>query len=86
MQAINEITESERFATLRHIGTPGCRLPMQLTDRFLMRYESKVKNLGKEVTSLKMEIDDRELAIRFYLDGKLDKQHLKDLINYEQQY
>jgi len=83
MQTVNEITDSERYATIRHIEISGCRLPMQLTDKFLMRYETKVKNLRKEVVSLKMELDDRELAIKFYLDGKLDKQHLKELINYE---
>ena len=83
MKLCNEITESERFATIRHIENDGCRLPMQLTDKFLMRYETKVKNLRKEVVSLKMELDDRELAIKFYLDGKLDKQYLKELINYE---
>ena len=83
MQVINEITDSERFATIRHIKNPDCRLPMQLTDKFLMRYEAKVNNLREEVVSLKMELDDRELAIKFYLDGKLDKQHLKELINYE---
>jgi|APSaa5957512493_1039668.scaffolds.fasta_scaffold154042_2 hypothetical protein len=83
MQTINEITDSERYATIRHNKVSGCRLPMQLTDKFLMRYEVKVKNLRKEVVSLKMELDDRELAIKYYLDGKLDKQHLKELINYE---
>ena len=83
MQATNEITDSERFATIRHIENSGCRLPFQLTDKFLMRYETKLKNLRKEVVSLKMELDDRELAIKLYLDGKLDKQHLKELINYE---
>lgn len=83
MKLRNEITDSERYATIRHIETPGCRLPMQMTDRFLMRYETKVKNLRKEVVTLKMELDDHELAIKFYLDGKLDKQHLKELINYE---
>ena len=83
MQATNEITDSERFATIRHIENVDCRLPSQMTDKFLMRYETKVKNLRKEVVSLKMELDDRELAIKFYLDGKLDKQYLKELINYE---
>ena len=83
MKLYTEITDSERCATIRHIENPTCRLPMQLTDKFLMRYETKVENLRKEVVSLKMELDDRELAIKFYLDGKLDKQHLKELINYE---
>jgi hypothetical protein len=83
MPSINEITDSERYATIRHIENPECKLPVQLTDKFLIRYETKVRNLRKEVVSLKMDLDDRELAIKFYLDGKLDKQHLKELINYE---
>ena len=84
MQIYNEITDSERFATIRHIENPNYRLPTELTDKFLMRYEAKVKNLRKEIVSLKMELDDRELAMKFYLDGKLNKQHLKELINYEE--
>ena len=82
MQLHCEITNSERRAVVRHI-TSDHKLPEKYLGKLLSKYEVRTDNLQREITSLKMELDDRELAIRLFFDGKLTEKQLKDLINYE---
>jgi len=83
MQICNEITESERRAIGRHLMDTAYQLPTKLLNRMILRYESKVRNMVKDIQTLKFELDDRELAIKLYFDGKLSEQQLKELVNYE---
>ena len=83
MQICNEITKSERGAIVRHIKDCSCKLPSELLNKMVIRYETKVANMEQEIQTLKYELDDRELAIKLYFNGKLSEQNLKELINYE---
>lgn len=83
MQICNEITKSERDAIVRHFKDISCKLPDELLNKMIIRYENKVANMEREVQTMKFELDDRELAVRLYFDGKLSEQNLKELINYE---
>ena len=82
MQVHCEITNSERRAIARHMTTDD-KLPKKYLSKLLTKYEVKVRNLQTELTDLKMELDDRELAIKLYFDGTLSEQQLKGLIKYE---
>jgi hypothetical protein len=83
MQICNEITESERGAVVRHLTTSTQQLPLELLNKMILRYETKVRNMSQDNQTLKFELDDRELAIKLYFDGKLTESQLKELINYE---
>ena len=83
MQICNEITESERGAVVRHLTTSKQQLPLELLNKMILRYETKVRNMSQDNQTLKFELDDRELAIKLYFDGKLTESQLKELINYE---
>ena len=83
MQVCNEITESERGAVIRHLTDTTYQLPTKLLNKMILRYESKVRNMITDIQTLKFELDDRELAIKLYIDGKLSEQQLKELVNYE---
>lgn len=82
MQLHCEITNSERRAVVRHV-TSNHKLPEKYLGKLLSKYEVRTNNLQREITNLKMELDDRELAIRLFFDGKVTEQQLKELINYE---
>ncbi len=83
MQICNEITESERGAVVRHLTTASQQLPLELLNKMILRYETKIRNMSQDNQTLKFELDDRELAIKLYFDGKLSESQLKELINYE---
>jgi len=83
MQICNEITDSERSAVIRHLTESSCKLPSELLSKMIHRYEVTLTNMKKNIRTLKYELDDRELAIKLYFDGKLSEQQLKDLVNYE---
>jgi hypothetical protein len=83
MQICNEITESERGAVYRHLTSKSTKLPLELMNKMILRYETKVVNMTKDIRTLKFELDDRDLAIKLYFDGKLSEQQLKELITYE---
>tara|TARA_A100001037_G_scaffold63293_1_gene55307 strand:+ start:21646 stop:21894 length:249 start_codon:yes stop_codon:yes gene_type:complete len=82
MQLHCEITNAERRAVVRHLTT-NHKLAGKYLEKLLSKYEIRTSNLQREITSLKMELDDREIAIRLFFDGKLTEQQLKELIDYE---
>ena len=82
MQHHCEITKSERRAIARHTMSTDYKLPEKYLSTLLQKYEVKTTNLQREILDLKMELDDRELAIKLYLDGKLTECQLKELVNY----
>ena len=82
MQQHCEITNSERRAIVRHITSTDYKLPEKYLSTLLKKYEVKTSNLQKEILDLKMELDDREIAIKLYFDGKLTEHQLKELVNY----
>ena len=68
MQICNEITESERGAVVRHLTTASQQLPLELLNKMILRYETKIRNMSQDNQTLKFELDDRELAIKLYFD------------------
>ena len=80
MQIALDITQSERDAVKRHLISEECKLPNEMLNKLLCKYEVSLKNMSTEVTQLKMELDDRDLAFGLYLQKKLKTQDIKNLI------
>lgn len=70
----------ERRAVCRHL-TGEEPLCSRLLETFLRKYEESLRNYSDEVFELKMDLDDRELAIRLYLEGTLSKSQLKQSLS-----
>jgi len=70
----------ERRAVCRHLMGEEPLCP-RLLDTFLKKYEESLRNYSDEVFELKMDLDDRELAIRLYLEGTLSKSQLKQSLS-----
>ena len=77
---MNIITDMERRAVCRHLMGEEPLCP-RLLDTFLKKYEESLRNYSDEVFELKMDLDDRELAIRLYLEGTLSKSQLKQSLS-----
>jgi hypothetical protein len=73
------ITEMERRAVGRHLSGDEPLCP-RLLNTFLKKYEVALTSSSDAVFELKMDLDDRELAIRLYLDGTLTKIQLEDAL------
>ena len=80
MQLALDITHSEREAVKRHLISEEYRLPNEMLNKLLSKYEVSLKNISDEVTQLKMELDDRDLAFELYLQQKLKVKDIKNLI------
>ena len=73
------ITDMERRAVCRHLSGEEPLGP-RLLNTFLKKYEESMRNCSDEVFELKMDLDDRELVIRLYLEGTLSKTQLEDAL------
>ena len=80
MQVAHEITYSEREAVKRHLKSSKDKLSPQVLDNMLVKYEVSLQNKLKEITSLKMDIDDRDIAVDLFFRRKLKKSDIKNLI------
>ena len=80
MQVAYDITHSERNAVKRHLTEKDHRLPNEMLDKLLCKYEVSLKNMSNEITQLKMDLDDRDIAVGLYLQNKLKTQDIKNLI------
>lgn len=79
MQIQYEITESERCAVKRHLSS-GDKLSKCVINKILSKYEVTLQNKLREITDLKMELDDRDLAVNLFLNNKLDSEQIKNTI------
>jgi len=81
MQIQHEITYSERDAVKRHLTSDAGRLSSEVLDKILSKYEITLQTKLNEVLELKMDLDDRDLAINLFLQKKLNADDIKNLIN-----
>ena len=81
MQIQHEITYSERDAVKRHLTSDASRLSSEVLDKILSKYEITLQTKLNEVLELKMDLDDRDLAINLFLQKKLNADDIKNLIN-----
>jgi len=81
MQIQHEITYSERDAVKRHLTSDSSRLSPEVLDKILSKYEITLQTKLNEVLELKMDLDDRDLAINLFLQKKLNADDIKNLIN-----
>ena len=80
MQLAHEITSSERDAVKRHLTSKEDRLSAKLIDKLLSKYEVTLQNKSNEVTQLKMDLDDRDIAFGLFFENKLKSHDIKNLI------
>ena len=80
MQVAHEITSSERSAVKRHLTSEEARLSSKLIDKLMAKYEVTLQNKSNEVTQLKMDLDDRDIAFGLFFENKLKSGDIKNLI------
>lgn len=80
MPIAHEITSSEREAVKRHLVSEEDRLSFKLIDKLLSKYEISLENKSKEITQLKMDLDDRDIAFTLFFENKLKPNDIKNLI------
>lgn len=80
MQLAHEITSSEREAVKRHLISNEDRLSPKLIDKLMAKYEVTLQNKSNEVTQLKMDLDDRDIAFGLFFEDKLKSRDIKNLI------
>ncbi len=81
MQIAYDITESERNAVKRHLTSKKDKLSPKMIDKMLSKYEVSLQNKLQEITHLKMDLDDRDLAVNLFFRKKLKAADLENLIN-----
>tara|TARA_B100001093_G_scaffold29550_1_gene25721 strand:- start:139 stop:393 length:255 start_codon:yes stop_codon:yes gene_type:complete len=80
MQIAHEITDSERCAVKRHLSSKKDKLPTKVINKLLSKYEVSLQNKMQEITHLKMDLDDRDIAVDLFFRKKLKKDDIKNLI------
>ena len=80
MQLVHEITSSEREAVKRHLTSNEDRMSSKLIDKLMAKYEVTLQNKLNEVTQLKMDLDDRDIAFGLFFEDKLKSRDIKNLI------
>ena len=81
MQIAHDITDSERNAVKRHLTSKKDRLSPKLIDKMLSKYEVSLQNKLQEITHLKMDLDDRDMAVNLFFRKKLKAIDVKNLID-----
>ena len=81
MQIAHDITNSEREAVKRHLTSKKDRLSPKLIDKMLSRYEVSLQNKLQEIAHLKMDLDDRDIAVDLFFRKKLKASDIKNLID-----
>ena len=80
MQIAHDITESEREAVKRHLTSENDKLSLKLIDKMLSKYEVSLQNKLQEIAHLKMDLDDRDIAVDLFFRKKLKATDIKNLI------
>lgn len=80
MQIAHEITDSEREAVKRHLISKEDKLPNKVINKLLSKYEVSLQNKLQEITHLKMDLDDRDIAVDLFFKKKLKSDDVKNLI------
>ena len=80
MQLAHEITSSEREAVKRHLTSNEDRMSPKHIDKLMAKYEVTLQNKLNEVTQLKMDLDDRDIAFGLFFEDKLKSRDIKNLI------
>ena len=80
MQIAHEITDSEREAVKRHLTSRKDKLPNKVINKLLSKYEVSLQNKLQEITHLKMDLDDRDIAVDLFFRRKLKATDIKNLI------
>lgn len=80
MQIQHEITESEREAVKRHLVSSDNKMSLSVINKMLSKYEITLQNKLTEITNLKMDLDDRDIAVDLFLRKKLKSEDVKNLI------
>ena len=80
MQIQYEISNSERKAVKRHLASEEDKLSLNLINKMLFKYEITLQNKLQEITNLKMELDDRDIAVDLFFRKKLKSEDIKNLI------
>jgi len=80
MQIAHEITDSERNAVKRHLTSRKDKLPNKVINKLLSKYEVSLQNKLQEITDLKMDLDDRDIAVDLFFRRKLKATDIKNLI------
>jgi len=81
MQIAHDITYSEREAVKRHLTSKKDRLSSKVIDKMLSKYEVSLQNKSKQISHLKMDLDDRDIAVDLFFRKKLKTEDIKNLIN-----
>lgn len=81
MQVLQEITDSERNAVERHLSSTDSKLSPKVIDKMLFKYEITLQNKLTEIINLKMDLDDRDIAVDLFFRKKLKATDIKNLIN-----
>ena len=81
MQIAHEITEAERYAVKRHLCSSDDKLSLNVINKLLSKYEITLQNKLQEITHLKMDLDDRDIAVDLFFRRKLKTTDIKNLIN-----
>ena len=81
MQIAHDITDSEREAVKRHLISKKDRLSSKVIDKMLSKYEVSLQNKSKQISHLKMDLDDRDIAVDLFFRKKLKTEDIKNLIN-----
>lgn len=80
MQYASDITESEREAVRRHLTSKKDRLSSKVIDKILSKYEVSLQNKSAQIAHLKMDLDDRDIAVDLFFHNKLKATDIKNLI------
>jgi len=80
MQIAHDITESERESVKRHLTSKNDKLSLKLIDKMLSKYEVSLQNKLQEIAHLKMDLDDRDIAVDLFFRKKLKSDDIKNLI------
>jgi len=81
MQIAHEITDSEREAVKRHLTSKNDKLPNKVINKLLSKYEVSLQNKSEQIAHLKMDLDDRDIAVDLFFRKKLKATDIKNLIN-----
>ena len=81
MQIAHDITDSEREAVKRHLTSKKDKLSSKIINKMLSKYEVSLQNKLQEITHLKMDLDDRDMAVNLFFRKKLKATDVKNLID-----
>jgi len=84
MQIAHDISDSEREAVKRHLISKKDRLSSKVIEKMLSKYEVSLQNKSKQISHLKMDLDDRDIAVDLFFRKKLKTEDIKNLINKNQ--